>query len=402
MGLRAVPGELVAVAMTPGPRWTDVLADLWGRGVAVLPIDTRLTAPEQRRIVERAAPAVLLSEDDEVVFGDAPPVAEWVGAVVASSGTGGTPKLAQLPRRALREALASSDAALGCAPEEPWVACLTPAHIGGLLVYLRGATTDHPVRVHHRFESSELLAEAPAWASVVPTMARRLIDLGAPLTGLSLLVGGGALDPGLRTAAEARGARIVTTYGLTETCGGVAYEDRLLTGSRARLATEATIELQGPTLMEGYRLDPPATARAFTVDGWLRTGDVGEIDGDRIRIFGRVDELIRTGGETVWPAEVEAVLREHDKVADAGVAPRPDPEWGAHVVAWVVPASVEDPPSLEELRNRCRERLASFKAPRELFLVDSLPRTPSGKLRRDALPGSMAPVQNRRPESGRG
>jgi o-succinylbenzoate---CoA ligase len=392
----------VAVALTPGPRWVDVLADLWGRGVTVLPIDTRLTPAEQRRIVDLAAPTLLLSEDEEVVFGDASSVAEAVGAVVASSGTGGRPKLAELPRRALEEALAASDAALGSAPEEPWVACLTPAHIGGLLVYLRGAITAHPVRVHHRFEPSELVAEAPAWASVVPTMARRLIDLGASLTGLSLLVGGGALEPGLRAAAEARGARIVTTYGLTETCGGVAYDGRLLPGTRARPATEGTIELQGPTLMEGYRLDPAATAGAFTIDGWLRTGDVGELDDDRLRILGRVDELIRTGGEAVWPAEVEAVLRGHDKVADAAVAARPDPEWGAHVAAWVVPASVEDPPSLEELRNRCRERLASFKAPRELFLVDSLPRTASGKLRRAALPGSIAPIQNRRPESGRG
>src|SRR5688572_8521997 len=98
MGLRAGPGELVAVALTPGQRWLDVLADLWQRRVAILPIDTRLTEAEQRRIVERAAPTSLLSEDEEIVFGDAAPVDEAIGAVVSTSGTGGSPKLAELPR----------------------------------------------------------------------------------------------------------------------------------------------------------------------------------------------------------------------------------------------------------------------------------------------------------------
>jgi len=139
--------------------------------------------------------------------------------------------------------------------------------------------------------------------------------------------------------------------------------------------------------MEGYRGDPSATAAAFTVDGWLRTGDLGELDPDgRLIVHGRADDAIRTGGETVWPDEVEAALRSHLGVADVAVVGRPDREWGQRVTAWIVPADPSDPPGLEALREHCRERLARFKAPRELILVEEIPRTPSGKLRRAVPP----------------
>jgi acyl-CoA synthetase (AMP-forming)/AMP-acid ligase II len=140
--------------------------------------------------------------------------------------------------------------------------------------------------------------------------------------------------------------------------------------------------------MEGYRGDPAATAEAFTVDGWLRTGDRGELDAeDRLVVHGRSDDAIRSGGETVWPDEVEAALRSHPGVADVAVTGASDHEWGQRVVAWVVPVDRALPPTLEELREHSRERLARFKAPRELNVVDALPRTPSGKLRRAAVPG---------------
>jgi acyl-CoA synthetase (AMP-forming)/AMP-acid ligase II len=139
--------------------------------------------------------------------------------------------------------------------------------------------------------------------------------------------------------------------------------------------------------MEGYRLDPAATASAFTLDGWLRTGDVGAIDDTgRLRIDGCLDDAIRTGAETVWPQRVETALADHPKVADVAVAGRPDPEWGAQVVAFVVPEAAGDPPTLQELRDHARERLPRFMAPRALVLMTNLPRTVSGKLRRGSLP----------------
>ena len=387
MTISAAPGELVAIDLLPGPRWVEVVEELWGRGVAFLPLDSRLTEPERRAIVDRASPSLILSEDEEVWFADGATVDERIGVVVATSGTSGVPKLAELSRSAVRASLEISAAALVLEPQHVWVACLTPAHIGGLLVLLRGVDGHQPLEVHPLFDPVRLIAEAPCWASVVPTMVRRLAGEEAGLAGLSLLVGGGPLDPALRAEAERRGAVIVETYGLTEACGGIAYDGRLLAGTRARVDAEGAIELRGPTVMEGYRHDPQSTADAFTLDGWLRTGDLGGVaDDGSLVVEGRADDAIRSGGERIWPDEVEAVLRDHPKVADAAVAGRPNAEWGEHVVAWVVPRRIDEPPSLDELRGFAKERLASFKVPRELFLVPDVPRTSSGKIRRRDLP----------------
>ena len=389
MTISAAPGELVALDLFPGPRWVEVVEELWGRGVAFLPLDSRLTERERRAIVERAEPSLILGEDEETWFADGARVDERIGVVVATSGTSGAPKLAELSRSAVRAALEISAGALALEPQHVWVSCLTPAHIGGLLVLLRGVEAHHPLEVHGRFDAARLIAHAPCWASVVPTMLRRLVAEEKDLDGLSLLVGGGALDPALRADAERRGATIVETYGLTETCGGIAYDGRLLVGTRARTDGDGVIELRGPTVMEGYRHDPQATADAFTIDGWLRTGDLGTIaDDGAISVAGRADDAIRSGGERIWPHEVEAVLRDHPKVADAAVGARPDPEWGQHVAAWVVPRRIDEAPTLEELRAFAKERLASFKAPRELFLVPDVPRTSSGKIRRRDLPSA--------------
>jgi O-succinylbenzoic acid--CoA ligase len=179
----------------------------------------------------------------------------------------------------------------------------------------------------------------------------------------------------------------VSTYGLTETCGGIAYDGRLFEGTRARIGADGGIELQGPTVMEGYRHDPAANAAAFTLDGWLRTGDAGELGPEgRLRVEGRSDEAIRTGAETVWPQEVEAALRDHPKVMDVAVAGRPHPEWGQQVVAFVVPMRSEDPPDVAELRRHAAEWIARFKLPGKVELVTDIPRTASGKVRRGELP----------------
>ncbi len=392
----ASPGELVAYALPPGFHWLEILAAHAHSGASFMPIDVRLSDPEQRRLIDLARPSVVVRPDEETILADAAPVdpdTSW--AVVPTSGTAGVPRLAQLSRASIGSAVAASLDALDASAYDPWVACLSPAHIGGLLVLLRGAFTGSRVTILDRFEPGALLAGAPdgAHVAVVPTMLERLVRGGGDLTRLGvLLVGGAALDPELRTAAEALGARVVSTYGSTETGGGIVYDGRVFEGSEVRIASGLPdrlggIELRGPTIMDGYRADPAATAEAFTSDGWLRTGDVGRIDAaGRLRVRGRADDAIRTGAETVWPDEVEAVLRTHPAVGDVAVAGRPDPEWGAHVTAWVVPVTPQDPPTLEELREHCRDGLARFKAPRDLRIVTALPRTASGKVRRADLP----------------
>jgi O-succinylbenzoic acid--CoA ligase len=136
--------------------------------------------------------------------------------------------------------------------------------------------------------------------------------------------------------------------------------------------------------MLGYRGDAGATWRAFTQDGWLRTDDAGELGAEgRLRVSGRLDDVILSGGEKIWPDEVEHALRSHPKVGEVAVAGRPDEQWGTRVVAFVVPNG--DPPTLEELRDHAGRTLPRYKAPRELVVVAELPRTPLGKVRRAAL-----------------
>jgi acyl-CoA synthetase (AMP-forming)/AMP-acid ligase II len=139
-------------------------------------------------------------------------------------------------------------------------------------------------------------------------------------------------------------------------------------------------------LFRRYRGDPARTAAALQ-DGWLRTGDLGRVDPDgRLKVLGRLDELVISGGVNVHPGEVEAVLAAHPAVAEVAVAGRPDPEWGQRVTAFLVPADPAAPPTLAGLRAFARERLAAAKVPRELVLVPSLPRGASGKLLRRLLP----------------
>ena len=384
------PGELLAVELAPGSAWIDVVHRCWSEGVAFLPVDIRLSVRERRALIDRAQPTGLLDAPGEVtLFTTAPPVSEEVAVFVATSGTSGVPRAVELGRSAVGAAVTGSATALGSPPGDAWVSCLTPAHIGGSLVLLRAEITGAPVVALDEFDPrvvGETIASGSS-VSLVPTMVGRLLDARVDVSPARLLlVGGATLDPGLRTEAEARGARIVQTYGLTESCGGVVYEGVPFEGTSVRLGGDDRIELRGPTLMEGYRADPAATGAAFDTRGWLRTGDAGRLDdGGRLHFVGRLDDAIRTGGETVWPEEVERELLLHPKVRDVAVVGRPDPDWGARVVAFVVPADAAHPPRLDDLRGHVKESLAAFAAPRELVLVPSLPRTALGKVRRSAL-----------------
>jgi malonyl-CoA/methylmalonyl-CoA synthetase len=152
------------------------------------------------------------------------------------------------------------------------------------------------------------------------------------------------------------------------------------------VAPNGELLVRGPNVFAGYWHRPEATAKAFTDDGWFRTGDVGEHDADGyLRIVGRSKELIITGGLNVYPREVEDVLLQHPAVAEVAVGGLPDPEWGEVVTAWVVPARGASPPPVAELTGFAAERLARFKCPRQVRFVESLPRNALGKVLRHEL-----------------
>ncbi len=383
--------DLVAVRMPPAQQWVELVGAIWDEGAAIMAIDHRLDDAAAAELLARARPTLTLDAGGWTRPDGGRPTEEGTVLVVATSGTAGEPKLVQFDRHAIDAAVAASALALEAGAHDPWLCCLPLAHVGGLLVLLRAVLLGAPVSVHSRFDP-EAIANEPevAYTALVPTMLVRLLDAGVDLSRFrAILVGGAALPEELRRRAERAGASVVETYGLTESCGGVVYDGLPFAGTEVRIDPETRgIELRGPTLMRGYRSDPEGTSRAFTSDGWLRPGDSGELDAaGRLRVHGRLDDLINSGGERIWPLEVETALRDHPKVAEIAVAGRPDPEWGERVVAFVVPTDPSDPPALQELRDHAEITLSRYKAPRELILLESMPLSRAGKLRRSALPG---------------
>jgi len=223
--------------------------------------------------------------------------------------------------------------------------------------------------------------------SLVPTQLRRLLAAGADLARFgTILLGGAAVPAALLAAARAVGARVVTTYGMTETCGGCIYDGVPLEGVSVRTGTGGRIEITGPVLFSGYRLRPDLTRRVMA-GGWLVTPDVGAMDAGRLAVRGRADEMINTGGEKVAPAEVAAALELCPGVREAVVIGEPDPEWGERVTAVVVPDDPAHPPDLPALRAGVMRRMPHHAAPRALILVAEVPLLASGKPDLAALRG---------------
>jgi O-succinylbenzoic acid--CoA ligase len=216
------------------------------------------------------------------------------------------------------------------------------------------------------------------------------------------------LDPSVFTCVLLGGSRVpdvlppnvVATYGMTETGSGVMYDGWPLEGvevsfRRASAGGEASsgggagaereILIRAPMLLRCYR--DGDDGRVVGPDGardWFATGDAGRLDADgKLVVSGRMADVITTGAEKVWPDAVERILVAHPGVAEVAVWKRPDPEWGERVVAWVVP--IDDGPLLDELRQMVADGIAPWAAPKELVLVDDLPRTAAGKVRRREL-----------------
>lgn len=374
----------MAVALPPGRAWLPILRSALDLGFAVLPLHMGLTTPERERLLERARPTVLV-DTDGMRRVDGAPADEAIALVIATSGTSGTPALAELPHSAVDAAIRASAVVLGAGATDRWLSCLPLAHIGGMLVVYRHLLLGAPVSFRSQLTAGTVAGLPDArFTSIVPTQLTRLLDAGAGLRHFrAMLVGGSGMDAPLRDRAVAAGAPVVQTYGMTETCGGVVYDGRPLPGVEVHATAGSELLIRGPTLMRGYRLDQAATAAAFDADGWLRTGDGGEIDADgTVRVRGKLADVIVSGGEKIWPAEVEAALAGHPGVSAVAVSASADREWGQRIVARVVPASHSAPPTLESLRTYAGATIARHKLPRELILVESLDRTALGKIRR--------------------
>lgn len=356
--------------------------------------------------------------------------------VLTTSGSTGQPKRVQLSAEALRAAAAATHARLS-GPGR-WLLALPTQHIAGLQVLIRAAFADTravALDLRSGFDTAQFGAAARevaarrghlarqgypvqrCYTALAPTQLARLLagDPGSLTCFHAVLVGGAAAPADLVRRARMAGVAVVTTYGMTETAGGCVYDGWPLEGTQVRVSTTTQarwaarqeepasvesgdtgrIEIAGPMLASGYLDDPAQTAAAFR-EGWFVTSDIGQVDRrGRLRVLGRADDVIVTGGVNVAPAEVEAVLTGLPGVAQACVVGLPDPEWGERVAAAVVPADPARPPDPATVRAAARDLLSGAQAPKEVIVVTELPLLGVGKPDRGALRTRLATAPER-------
>jgi o-succinylbenzoate---CoA ligase len=361
------PGDGVRVSHPPGLAFAELLHAVPRLGAVLEPMAPE--DPPRPRPDKAEADAALRIEHDR----------DAVHTVIHTSGTTGEPKPVELTFANHAASAAASADALGVDPDDRWLCPLPLHHIGGLAVLIRSAINHTTAVLHERFDAERvkrtLEAGEVTLASLVPTMLVRLREAGlSGAPGLrTIALGGGPIPAGLLDWAADTGIPVTPVYGMTETCSQIAAGSpaRPLRGAELRIGPGGEILVRGPMVAPGETAP----------DGWLHTGDLGRLDAQgRLYVEGRLKELIVTGGENVAPLEVEQVLLAHPAVADAAVTGRPDPEWGEAITALVVLRERTDP---EQLRDWCRERLEPHKVPKRIELVDSLPRSPGGKLLRE-------------------
>jgi len=336
-----------------------------GTGPAILPLDAALPASRLRQLTDAIAPDAGVADDTAVI--------------IVTSGSTGEPKGVELSAAALCHSARASLARLGAADARNaggWLCCLPVTHVAGLQVLVRSLLSSSERTVAPTLTATALAESGCSYVSVVPTQLVRLLDEPGGAAALAefaaVLVGGAAAPAGLLDRARAAGVRAVTTYGMSETCGGCVYDGVPLDGVTVRAAGDGLLRISGPVLMNRYRGGPDLGDEFVTADlGYVRDG--------RVVVRGRADDVINTGGHKVVPGEVAAVLESCPGVLEVVVVGRADPKWGQRVTAVVVPADPDDPPSLELLRIHVSKRLPRYACPSEVVLTRAIPVLASGK-----------------------
>ncbi|MCS6800841.1 MAG: o-succinylbenzoate--CoA ligase [Chloroflexota bacterium] len=438
-GVRA--GERVALLADSSPEYAAAVHGVPRAGAVLVPLNTRLTVDELAWQISDCAASIVIADAAHYQRGaaaaaaagraapldlvalcapDRPspqPEVRWVRSetvhtIIYTSGTTGRPKGALLTYGNHLWSAVGAALRLGLSAQDRWIACLPLFHVGGLSILIRAALVGSAVDLHRSFVPAAVNRAIDGGAtivSLVAVMLQRLLDDRAgrpyPPTLRCVLVGGGPLPHNLLRRAVAAGMPVVQTYGLTEAASQVTTlapeeavtrlgaagmplfptEIRILApdGSPLPAGVPGEIAIRGLTVSPGY-----VGHSAVRPDGWFRTGDIGQLDADGyLTVLDRRDDLIISGGENISPAEVEAVLREHPAVIDAGVVGAPDPIWGQRAVAFVVLAGDSQP----DLEAFCRSRLAGYKTPRQFIAVADLPRNAAGKLLRSELRRWLTP-----------
>ncbi|MDQ0191003.1 o-succinylbenzoate--CoA ligase [Alicyclobacillus cycloheptanicus] len=436
-------GERVAVLVRQGHLYAVAMHGLMQLGAVLVPINRRLAPPEVAWQLQDAGVRVLLHDgpaaDQALAIRDAANELAWrvalhplderpepservarqyvrldeTHAIIYTSGTTGHPKGTLITYGNHWWGALASALQLGLHAGDRWLSPMPLFHVGGLAVLMRSLIYGTTAVLHDQFDPA-LVNEAIDrgdidLVSLAPAMLQRMLaerDAPYPPRFRCALLGGSAAPRPLLERCLALGVPALQSYGLTEANSQVATlapADALrklgssgrpllpteveirVEGRRAKPGEEGEIVVRGPTVTPGYFNRPDATAAAFE-DGWFHTGDIGRMDEEGyLYVLDRRSDLIISGAENVYPAEVESVLMSHDAIVEACVVGQPDERWGQVPVAFLVAAADSDRVPDEALRTYCRERLAGYKVPVAFHWVDTLPRNASGKLLRKAV-----------------
>lgn len=433
-------GDRVAVIAKRGSAYALMLHALMQLDAIVVPLNWRLTGPELAKQAADAQAALLLFDEEatplarDVHRGFKPSLGmrqieslerttervERVNieltrahAIIYTSGTTGTSKGAVITYQNHWWGAMASALQLGLSAADQWLVPMPLFHVGGMAVLIRSVIYGTTVVIQNGFDeiavNDALDSGGITLISVVPTMLQRMLQHrkdGYPASLRSVLLGGSAAPKSLLERALALGVPVNQSYGMTETNTQATTLQsvdalRKLGSSGKPLANmqvcidgpqgptdaagvEGEILVSGPTVIVGYWNRPDANEKSFR-DGWFYTGDIGVFDTEGyLYVLDRRADLIVSGGENVYPAEVESVLAQHEQIAEAAVVGKPDETWGHVPVAFLV-AREGERPSDELLTEFCRAALAGYKVPKAFYFVDALPRNASGKLLRRTL-----------------
>jgi O-succinylbenzoic acid--CoA ligase len=411
-GAGACAGDKVATVLKAGYSAAILPHAALRLGATLVPLNTRLTESELQWQIDDVGARVVIRDETLLESGNEKDVelrrshpTDSTLAIIYTSGTTGKPKGAMLTVGNFWWSAIGSALNLGIYPRDRWLACLPLFHVGGLSILVRSAIYGTTAIVHEGFDANNVNRaideDGVSIISVVAVMLERMLDAREakpyPPSLRCVLLGGGPASRPLLERCASLLIPVVQTYGLTETCSQVATispEDAIrkigsagkaLYPNQLRISDTGEILVRGPVVMGGYANRAAETAAAIT-DGWLHTCDAGRLDEEGfLYVLDRRDDLIITGGENVYPAEVEAVLASHPSVAEAGVVGASDEKWGQRVVAFVRLFDSADADD-KILTAYCVGKLGAYKIPREFsFTRDPLPRTATGKLQRSVL-----------------
>jgi len=365
--------RLVALPAQAGPWLVEAIQRAWEHDEAICVVDT--ASPRLRERLDVLRPHVLRLPKCEVLLEPgAPLLGEQAWMVQVTSGTTGTPRAIVLDEIHVRASANAVGERLAITPRDGWVTALSPAFIGGLATIARSIVAGIPIQLLPRHREDLFRRALEQGATLATTVASALARIDVtPLRAVVL---------GAQPARGSLPSNAISSYGMTETGSGVVYDGLPLPGV-AVAVREGVIRLRGPMIAERTRDGSPVT----DVDGWLTTGDVGELVDGRLRVLGRIDDLINTGGVHVPPAPVEAAVLEvlGSRVRDAVVYATADERFGEAVTLAVV---ADEVPSIDELRALLAERLDAAWIPRRIVAVAAIPRTETGKPLRRLLPGA--------------